>query len=153
MPVPGSLRILVVDDQESMRWIIVDHLKRLGIHQVVQAGSMAAAMAHLSGNPFDLILSDYAMDNGTGLDLLKAVRVNPQLRRTPFIMLTGNANAETVSMVVRAGVSNYLVKPVSCEMLKKRIEQVVGALSPVPGATSSALPSHRTPQQQFHRQP
>lgn len=129
MPSPKSLHVLVVDDQESMRWIIMDHLKHLGITQVVQAGSMATAMAHLSGHVFDLILSDYAMDNGNGLDFLKAVRVNPQHRRTPFIMLTGNANAETVSMVVRAGVSNYLIKPISCDMLKKRIEQVVGALA------------------------
>ena len=128
MPSPALLRVLVVDDQESMRWIVQNLLKQLGITRVVQAGSKAEAVEKLTQQKFELVISDFNMDNGTGLDLLKAVRAHPMLRKLPFIMLTGNAGAETVSSVVQAGVNNYIVKPVSLETLRKRVEQVLGPL-------------------------
>jgi len=128
MPSPATLRVLVVDDQESMRWIIVGHLKTLGISLVAQAGSKDAALEALKSTRFDLILSDFNMDNGTGLDLLKAVRANPLTRKTPFIMITGNADAEIVSAVLQAGVNNYVVKPVSATALRQRVEKVLGPL-------------------------
>lgn len=129
MPTASTLKILVVDDQESMRWIVIDLLKRLGIVAVAQAGSKREAMLKMTEHRFDLILSDHNMTNGSGLDLLRAVRANPLFKRTPFIMLTGNSDAETVSSVVKAGVNNYIVKPVSLDTLKKRVEQVLGGLT------------------------
>ena len=72
MPSPASLRVLVVDDQETMRWIVQGHLKTLLITRVFQADSATTALAMLKDQKYDLILSDYNMDNGSGLDLLKA---------------------------------------------------------------------------------
>jgi len=129
MPPSSSLRVLVVDDQESMRWIVIDLLKRMGIISVAQAGSKKDAMLRMTEHRFDLVLSDHNMDNGSGLDFLRAVRGHPLFKRTPFIMITGNSDAETVSSVVRAGVNNYIVKPVSFDTLKKKMEQVLGALT------------------------
>jgi two-component system chemotaxis response regulator CheY len=128
MPSPVLLRVLVVDDQESMRWIVQNHLKQLNITRVVQAASKDQALEKLAETKFDLVLSDFNMDNGTGLDLLKAVRSSPLLRKMPFIMLTGNADASVVQAVAKAGVNNYLVKPISLDSLRKRIEQVLGPL-------------------------
>ena len=128
MPSPATLRVLVVDDQESMRWIIVGHLKTLGISRAFQAESANTAIEMLKTQKYDLILSDYNMDNGSGLDLLKAVRANPLTRKLPFIMVTGNADAETVQAVMKAGVNNYIVKPISAAALKQRVEKVLGPL-------------------------
>jgi len=129
MPSTSSLRVLVVDDQESMRWIVIDLLKRMGIAAIAQAGSKKEAMLRMTEHRFDLILSDHNMADGSGLDFLRAVRGHPLFRRTPFIMITGNSDAETVSAVVKAGVNNYVVKPVSYDTLKKKMEQVLGALA------------------------
>ena len=82
----------------------------------------------LKDQKYDLILSDFNMDNGSGLDLLKAVRANPLTKKLPFIMITGNADAETVQSVLQAGVNNYIVKPISVATLKQRIEKVMGPL-------------------------
>jgi len=128
MPSPASLRVLVVDDQETMRWIVQGHLKTLGISRVVQADSANAAIEMLKSQKYDLILSDFNMDNGSGLDLLKSVRGNPLTKKLPFIMVTGNADAETVQTVLKAGVNNYIVKPISAAALKQRIEKVLGPL-------------------------
>ncbi len=128
MPSPASLRVLVVDDQETMRWIVQGHLKTLGITRVFQADSAKSALVMLKDQKYDLILSDYNMDNGSGLDLLKAVRGNPLTKKLPFIMVTGNADAETVQAVMKAGVNNYIVKPISAASLRQRIEKVLGPL-------------------------
>ena len=128
MPSPASLRVLVVDDQETMRWIVVGHLKTLLITRVYQADSATTAIAMLKDQKYDLILSDFNMDNGSGLDLLKSVRGNPLTKKLPFIMVTGNADAETVQTVLKAGVNNYIVKPISAAALKQRIEKVLGPL-------------------------
>ena len=111
-----------------MRWTVQNLLKQLDITRVSQAGSKTEAMDKLVRYKFDLVISDHHMDNGTGLDLLREVRSHPLTRKLPFIMLTGNAEPETVSAVGQAGVNNYIVKPVSLETLKKRIEQVLGPL-------------------------
>ncbi|MEI6558066.1 MAG: response regulator [Rhodospirillaceae bacterium] len=128
MPSPASLRVLVVDDQETMRWIVQGHLKTLGINRVFQADSAKSAIAMMKDQKYDLVLSDFNMDNGSGLDLLRAVRGNPLTRKLPFIMVTGNADAETVQSVLQAGVNNYIVKPISAATLRQRIEKVLGPL-------------------------
>jgi two-component system chemotaxis response regulator CheY len=76
-----------------------------------------------------LILSDFNMTAGSGLDLLKYVRRHPVLKKTPFIMVTGNTDSATVAAVKQAGVNNYIVKPISAVNLRTRIEQVLGKLT------------------------
>ena len=125
----SSLVVLVVDDQESMRWIIHGHLKTIGINQIAQADSGHSALDILNKKKFDLILSDFSMDNGSGLDLLKSVRANPLLKKTPFIMVTSVSDGETVRAVLQAGANNYVVKPVSAAALKQRIEKTIEALA------------------------
>lgn len=129
MPLARTLNVLIVDDQDSMRGIMRSHLRTIGIGTVVEAASVEAAKEELKGKPFGLILSDFNMEGGTGLDLLKHVRSHPVLKRTPFIMITGNADKATVQMVMQAGVNNYIVKPVSSAGLRQRIEQVLGKLT------------------------
>ncbi len=129
MPVAKSLRVLIVDDQESMRGMIRTYVRRLGIDNVDMAESGSEALKELMKRPYNLVVSDYHMVSGSGLDLLKSMRAHPVLKKTPVIMLTGNSDSETVSKVVQAGVNGYMVKPVSFEALKLRVEKVLGALS------------------------
>ncbi len=124
----SSLVVLVVDDQESMRWIIHGHLKTIGVNQIVQADSGNSALEILNHKKFDLILSDFSMDNGSGLDLLRSVRASPLLKRIPFIMITSVSDGKTVSDTLQAGANNYVVKPLSAATLKQRIIMSIGAI-------------------------
>jgi two-component system, chemotaxis family, chemotaxis protein CheY len=129
MPAAKSLRILVVDDQESVRGIMRGYVKRMGVDNIEVAESGAAALKALTKQPYNLVVSDINMENGSGLDLLKAMRAHPVLKRTPVLMVTGSSDNETVASVVKAGVNGYVVKPVSFDALKQRVEKILGPLT------------------------
>lgn len=128
MPNAREMRVLLVDDQTSMRNLIRYSLEQLGIRNVAEAKDGQEALDALSVNRYDLIISDWNMDIVDGLQLLKAVRSNPLTQKTPFIMSTANKERDKVREAVQAGVNNYIVKPFNVESLRKKIEQVVGTL-------------------------
>ncbi len=123
------IRVMVVDDQASMRAVIRHSLQDLGIKQVRDSGSAAAALESIRDDRVHLIVSDYNMPDMDGLELLKAVREDDTLRRTAFIMLTGSANRDVVQQAAALGVNDYLVKPFATAALKEKIERVFGELS------------------------
>ena len=129
MPSPSAFRVLVVDDQLTIRSLVRHSLGQLGIHTVSEAPDGEAALrVMLAGGP-NLIISDYNMPKLDGLGLLRAVRAHQPIRNTAFIMLTGRADTELVSRAVQYGVNNYLVKPFAVADLKGKIEAVFGALA------------------------
>jgi two-component system chemotaxis response regulator CheY len=128
MPSPKTIRVLVVDDQQSIRGLTRFSLEQLGFAQIAEASNGRTGLESLAVTPADLIISDYNMPEMDGLQFLKAVRSHPTLRRTPFIMLTGRGDKELVTTAAQAGVNNYVIKPFTVDMLKKKIEAVVGRL-------------------------
>lgn len=129
MPKAQDMRVLLVDDQLSMRNLIRYSLQQIGFRNIAEAKNGQEALDALLVNRYDLIVSDWNMDVVDGLELLKAVRSNPLTQKTPFIMSTANKDREKVAQAVQAGVNNYIVKPFNVDTLRKKIEQVVGALA------------------------
>lgn len=131
MPKASDIRVMVVDDQGSIRGLAKFSLGQIGITQVAEAGDAAKALAEITmpGKHVDLILSDFNMPDMDGLAFLRAVRAHPEIRKTPFIMMTGRADKELVTIAAKAGVSNYIMKPFNTETIKKKIEAVLGALT------------------------
>jgi two-component system, chemotaxis family, chemotaxis protein CheY len=127
MAVDKNMRILVVDDFQTMRRIIVNLLRQLGFTNMIEADDGTTAWERLQGGEHvDLIVSDWNMPKMTGLDLLKQVRSNENLKTTPFIMVTAEGKRENVIAAVQAGVSNYIVKPFNAATLKEKMVKVVG---------------------------
>ena len=129
MPNAVALKVLVVDDQESVRKMTSLILEQLGVRHIHEAENGKKAMEIASLQPIDLILSDYYMDEMDGLDLLRAVRGHPVVRRVPFILLTGRGDRELVVKAAQAGVNNYLIKTFTPQVLRQKIEQVMGKLA------------------------
>jgi two-component system chemotaxis response regulator CheY len=129
MPVAKDLRVLVADDQKSMRELARMCLRGLGVHDIEFVESAEAALERLKEIQVDLIVSDWNMGGMSGLDLLKKIRANPVLGRLPFILATTERTAEHVLAAKQAGVSNYIPKPYSQEAFKKVLEQVLGPLT------------------------
>ena len=129
MPVAGAIKVLVVDDQSSVRQMTRMTLEEIGFRHIHEAENGVAAMETASLQPLDLIISDYNMPEMDGLGLLRAVRGHPVARKVPFILLTGRGDRELVVKAAQAGVNNYLVKPFTAAILRGKIEQVVGKLS------------------------
>ncbi|RDV03500.1 response regulator [Undibacter mobilis] len=129
MPVPGAIKVLVVDDQNSVRQMTRMALEEIGFRHIHEAENGVQAMETAAVQPLDLIISDYNMPEMDGLGLLRAVRGHPVARKVPFIMLTGRGDRELVVKAAQAGVNNYLVKPFTSAILRDKIEQVIGKLS------------------------
>ena len=128
--VDKNISILVVDDFATMRRIIRGVLKQLGFTNVEEAEDGSAALAKLKGGDFKFIISDWNMPNMLGIDLLKAVRSDDKLKNTPFLMVTAEAKKEEVLAAVQAGVSNYVIKPFTPDVLESKITAIFQKTTP-----------------------
>jgi two-component system chemotaxis response regulator CheY len=124
MAVDTSMPILVVDDYNTMIRIIRNLLRQLGYADIDDASDGVAALSKLRSRKYGLVISDWNMEPMTGYELLKEVRADPGLSRTPFIMVTAESKTENVIAAKRAGVDNYIVKPFNAQTLKSKIEAV-----------------------------
>ncbi len=129
MPAFSSLKVLVVDDQLTIRALVRSGLQQIGLTDVQEASDGEAGLRSVVDTPPHLIISDYNMPKLDGLGLLRAVRAHPPAAKTAFIMLTGRADKELVQRAVQYGVNNYLVKPFTVQTLKDKIEAVFGKLA------------------------
>lgn len=109
----STVKILIVDDMQSMRKMIMKMCKEMGFTDLVGSDDGDKAWEELQKveSSFGLIISDWNMPNVTGLELLKLVRADSRLQKTPFLMLTAEAEGHQVAEAVAAGVDGYVVKP------------------------------------------
>ena len=124
MAIDMSMPVLVVDDYNTMIRIIRNLLKQLGFEDVDDASDGSAALSKMRGKKYGLVISDWNMEPMTGYELLKEVRADPGLNKTPFIMVTAESKTENVIAAKKAGVNNYIVKPFNAQTLKTKIEAV-----------------------------
>lgn len=129
MPAAADIKALIVDDQLSMRALVKTSLQQIGIRDIREAGDGEAGLTEMLVKPVHLVISDYNMPKQDGLAFLRAVRSNPQIAKTAFIMLTGRADRELVQRAVQFGVNNYVVKPFNVAQLKEKLEAVFGKLT------------------------
>ncbi|MDX9746049.1 MAG: response regulator [Syntrophales bacterium] len=120
-----NLKILIVDDFATMRKVIRNLLKQSGYENIVEAEDGVNALKILKSQQVDFVVSDWNMPNMSGYELLKAVRADEELNALPFLMVTAEALQENVVAAVKAGVSNYIVKPFTSETLDEKIKQIM----------------------------
>lgn len=126
MAVDKAMRVLAVDDYQTMLRIISNLLQQLGFRNIDTASSGDEALDKINNNQYGLIISDWNMEPMTGLQLLQEVRAKAETKAVPFIMVTAESKTENVVMARKAGVSNYIVKPFNAETLKQKISSVLG---------------------------
>jgi len=121
-----NMPILVVDDYHTMIRIIRNLLSQLGFSDIDDASDGTQALEKMQSKSYGLVISDWNMDPMTGYELLKEVRSDETLKRTPFIMVTAESKTENVIAAKKAGVNNYIVKPFNAATLKSKIDSVFG---------------------------
>lgn len=126
MAVDLSIPVPVVDDYKTMIRIIRNLLKQLGFSDVDDAADGTEALGKMRQRKYGLVISDWNMEPMTGYELLKEVRTDDGLARTPFIMVTAESKTENVIAAKKAGVNNYIVKPFNAATLKSKIDAVFG---------------------------
>jgi len=124
--VPDSLkrkRILVIDDQGSIRVVFSSFLKDIGFNNVDCAmdGKDALKLMHIY--PYDLVICDWVMPKLSGMELLQMLRQSEQASAIPFIMVTSSSDSEDVQLAIAAGVTDYIIKPFQPVQLKQKVLQ------------------------------
>lgn len=119
-----KMKILVVDDFSTMRRIVKNLLRQLGYENIEEAEDGAQAYSKLKSGGFGFVISDWNMPNMDGLELLKKVRSDPELKDLPILMVTAEAEKEKVITAIQAGVNNYVVKPFTGETLKEKMDKI-----------------------------
>jgi len=119
-----NMDVLVVDDFATMRRILKNILRQIGFTNIYEADNGKNALNMLKKQKFDLILCDWNMPEMSGLELLSKVRSDNELKDTPFVMVTAEAQKNNIIQAVQAGVSNYVVKPFTAETITGKLEKV-----------------------------
>ena len=119
-----EMKILIVDDFSTMRRIIKNLLRDLGFSNTSEADDGTTALQQLKQNHFDFLVTDWNMPVMMGIDLLKAVRSDPELSSLPVLMVTAEAKRDQIVEAAQAGVNGYIVKPFTAVTLKEKIEKV-----------------------------
>jgi len=126
------MKILIVDDFSTMRRIIKNLLRDLGFNNTAEADDGSSALPLLHANKFDFVITDWNMPNMKGIELLKVIRGDENLKTLPVLMVTAEAKREQIVEAASAGVNGYVVKPFTAETLKLKIEKIFERLEAAP---------------------
>ncbi len=122
----GSIKFLAVDDSPTMRRIVANTLKRIGYDDVVEATNGKEALERLNEAPVDFIITDWNMPEMNGLEFVKSVKADENLKDTPILMITTRGVKEDIVDAMKAGVNSYIVKPFTPQVLKEKIDSILG---------------------------
>jgi CheY-like chemotaxis protein len=121
------LKVLVVDDNQHMRKLVVTILQAFGVVQIFEAPDGQRAWSVLRDTNPDVVLLDWMMEGMTGLDVVKLIRTSAASPNpfVPIIMLTGYTHIDHVRQARDAGVNEFLAKPVSVKAILTRLMAVI----------------------------
>lgn len=124
MPADPNMKILIVDDMVTMRRIVKNVLKQLGFSNIDEAENGQDGLQKLKSSKYDFVVSDWNMPVMTGIDMLRAIRADEQLKAIPVLMVTAEAQQKNLVEAVQAGVSNYIVKPFTAETMQEKLAKI-----------------------------
>jgi len=125
----NRLRILIVDDFETVRLFLRNALNQIGIENINEAGDGREALQMIqeykkSGEPFEMIFCDWNMPEMTGLELLQELRKTAEFKTLPFVMVTAESESSSVETALKAGTTDYITKPFTVDGLREKIESI-----------------------------
>ena len=124
MPAEKDLKILVVDDFSATRTIVINYLSKLGYKNTVEAEDGFSALARLKSALFDLVVTDWSMSDMSGLDLLKQMRADSDLKHIPVLMVTSEDLHGNIVTAIKAGLNDYIVRPFEEQTFKQKLEKI-----------------------------
>src|SRR4051812_44817337 len=112
------MKVLVVDDSGTMRYIVKAALAEIGLNNIIEAENGKAALIQIDAHMFDLILMDLNIPDMSGLEALKLIRSNPKFRDVPVLVVSAVRDKARIMEVLQAGAADFLIKPFSTESMR-----------------------------------
>jgi two-component system chemotaxis response regulator CheY len=119
------MRFLVVDDSSTMRRIIINTLNRLGHRDVVEASNGREGIERIVDQAVDIVITDWNMPEMNGIEFVRSLRATEGTKALPVLMVTTNAAKDDIVEALRAGVTNYVVKPFTPDTIREKIDAVL----------------------------
>jgi two-component system chemotaxis response regulator CheY len=120
-------RVLFVEDSPTMRRIIMNSLKRIGINDITESENGVDALQKIQSMDYDMILTDWNMPEMNGQELVEHLRKLDKFKTIPILMITTRGMEDDVLTAIRSGVNGYIVKPFTPEVLKKKMVEIFTA--------------------------
>ena len=124
MSAEKDLKILVVDEFSVTRTIVINHLSKLGFSNTVVAEDGFSALTRLKSSLFDLVVTDCSISDMSGLDLLKQIRADSDLKHIPVLMITSEDLQGNIINAIKAGLNDYIVRPFEEHIFKQKLEKI-----------------------------
>jgi two-component system, HptB-dependent secretion and biofilm response regulator len=121
--------ILVVDDDEMLNFLFCSFLESKGFVAVSATGVKAAKLILQTNPKIDLVLLDYQLGDGVGMDLLDEAAANTYCKSVPIIMISANEEPEFLEICFRGGVNDYIIKPVNLSLLALKVNALISAVA------------------------
>ena len=119
-----AVSVLVVDDSATICKVVGRILNQIGFADVESTADAQAALQRLREKKFGLVVADWYMDGMHGIEMVRLMQGNYQLKAIPVILMSAQANAENVVAAREAGAYGYLVKPFSADALKTKLDAI-----------------------------
>ena len=124
MPSKNDLKILIVDDFSATRTILINQLSNLGYSNTVVSEDGFSALAKLKSALFDLVVTELSMSDMSGLDLLKKIRTDSELKHIPVLMITSENFQENIVTAIKEGLNDYIIRPFEENTFKQKLEKI-----------------------------
>ena len=124
MSAEKDLKILVVDEFSVTRTIVINNLSKLGYSNTVVAEDGVSALTRLKSSLFDLVVTDCSISGMSGLDLLKQIRADSDLKHIPVLMITSEELQGNIINLIKAGLNDYIVRPFDEHIFKQKLEKI-----------------------------
>jgi two-component system, HptB-dependent secretion and biofilm response regulator len=122
-------RILVVDDDEMLNYLFCSFLSSRGLETIAVHSICEAKNILENDSAIDLILLDYQLTDGVGMDLLAPEALSTYMSLAPVIMISANEEPEFLEQCFSGGVNDYIIKPVNLSLLALKVEALIKSVS------------------------
>jgi CheY-like chemotaxis protein len=121
------LKILLVDDNHYMRVLLAEILRAIGVQRIYEANDGAEALQMMRDREVDVVMTDLSMEPLDGIDFVRLLRNSPDSpnQMAPVIMVTGHSTFARVNEARDAGVSEFMVKPLTARSVIERLHQAI----------------------------
>jgi two-component system chemotaxis response regulator CheY len=118
------MKILVIDDSNSARYVLTKVLRELGYKDITAVESAEDGLLSCKTSRFELILLDWHLGGMSGLDFLKRIRADPDNKKTAVVMVTTVNERNQVMQALKLGIQGYFFKPVTKEMMEAKLHEL-----------------------------
>ena len=124
MPIDTDMKILIVDDFAATRKIIFNTFALLGFTNTDEEEDGFSALVRLKSALFDLVVIDWKMSKMSGMELLKQIRADPNLKHIPVLMVSDDDLQENIVAATKAGLNAYIIRPFGVKTFAEKLEKI-----------------------------